>query len=289
MIMTTPNAWGPGEENCHGLRTSARCVLDANRTAPSEGTAKAKGWATNGSKSPGIARNHFHSAHGRGVEHAPQGNGMRQWGDMLASISRLDSFRHLVESIRAVIEPFGSRGRNQFETCDHRQPISTCCFWGDHTGPNPTDRAKNGCKRHVITDANGLPLVIETTPANRHDSKPALDLLDSIPPIQGAAGRPRFRPDIFQGDAAYGVPRNIAGTRERRITPLLALNSQRKAAQKHGSGLGKFRYVVERVMVWIGHNRRLKMCYEKTGSHFQAFHDLAASLICARRLASRGF
>jgi hypothetical protein len=116
-----------------------------------------------------------------------------------------------------------------------------------------------------------------------------LDLLDSIPPIQGVAGRPRFRPEIFQGDAAYGVPRNIAGTRERGITPLLALNSQRKAVQKHGSGLGKFRYVVERVMIWLGHNRRLKMCYEKTGSHFQAFHDLAGSLICARRLASRGF
>jgi transposase len=145
-----------------------------------------------------------------------------------------------------------------------------------------------GCKRHVITDANGLPLVIKTTPANLHDSKPALDLLDSIPPIQGTVGRPRFRPDIFQGDAAYGVPRNILGTKQRGITSQLALHAQRKAVQKHGSGLGKFRYVVERVMVWLGHNRRLKICYEKTAAHFQAFHDLAASLICARRLASCG-
>jgi hypothetical protein len=132
-------------------------------------------------------------------------------------------------------------------------------------------------------------LVVETTPANVHDSVPALDLLDSIPPIRCGVGRPRFRPDIFQGDAAYGVPRNIQGTQQRGITSQLALNSQRKAVQKHGSGLGKFRYVVERALTWLGHNRRLKICYEKTGSHFQAFHDLAAGLICARRLASRGF
>jgi hypothetical protein len=111
-------------------------------------------------------------------------------------------------------------------------------------------------------------------------------LLDRIPPIKQPAGRPRFRPESFLGDAGYGTPTNLNGTKARRITPLLARPGLRKADQKHGSGLGKFRYVVERTLVWFGHNRRLKVCYEKSLNHFQAFHDLAAALMCARRLAS---
>ena len=50
----------------------------------------------------------------------------------------------------------------------------------------------------------------------------AIELLDAIPPVQGPLGRPRFRPDIFQGDRAYGWEDNIRATRERGIRPLLA-------------------------------------------------------------------
>jgi transposase len=134
-----------------------------------------------------------------------------------------------------------------------------------------------------------LPLVVHTTAANVNDSIPAMEVLDRIPPIKGSTGRPRYRPDIIQGDAAYGTPTNLQGAKARRILALMARPGQRKSSQTHGSGLGRFRYVVERTLVWFGHNRRLKMCYEKTREHFQAFHDLAAGLICARRLASCRF
>jgi len=148
-----------------------------------------------------------------------------------------------------------------------------------HTGPNPTDRGKKGCKRHLITDAQGIPLVVHTTPANVHDSPPAIELLDRIPAIQGPRGRPRRRPDAFQGDRAYGSSQNVAATKARRVKSLLA-----KPRTTHGSGWGKFRYVVERSLAWFGHKRRLKVCYEKNGEHFQAFHDLTAALICANKL-----
>jgi len=35
----------------------------------------------------------------------------------------------------------------------------------------------------VLTEAEGLPLVVKTTPANLHDSRMALDLVVSMPPI----------------------------------------------------------------------------------------------------------
>ena len=50
---------------------------------------------------------------------------------------------------------------------------------GHHTGPNPTDRAKRGCKRHLITDSNGTPLTVKTTAANVPDGALAIELLDS--------------------------------------------------------------------------------------------------------------
>jgi len=152
---------------------------------------------------------------------------------------------------------------------------------GDHTGPNPTDRAKNGCKRHIITDAQGMPLVVQTGPANERDDRRAFALLDSFPIIPGPCGRPRTRPESLQADAGHGFPDLIHYVRSRHIRPLLA---PRGSAAQHGSGLGKTRYVVERALSWFSNFRRIKLCYERLGEHFQAFHELAATLISAKRL-----
>ena len=61
--------------------------------------------------------------------------------------------------------------------------------WGRQTGPNPTDRAKLGSKRHLICDGRGVPLAIQLTGANRNDSQQALALVDAIPTLQGERGR----------------------------------------------------------------------------------------------------
>jgi transposase len=70
------------------------------------------------------------------------------------------------------------------------------CFWGRQTGPNSTDRAKLGSKRHLICDGRGVPLAIQLAGANRNDSQQALALIDAIQPLQGERGRPRHRPDV---------------------------------------------------------------------------------------------
>ena len=133
-----------------------------------------------------------------------------------------------------------------------------------------------------MTDANGLPLVVRTGPANQPDAELALEMLDAIPPCGGRHGRPRHRPKVFQGDGAYGIKAIIAAVVQRRIRSLLAPYG--KARKEHGSGLGKTRYVVERSLSGMSNFRRLKLCYERCGEHFQAFHELAACLICANRI-----
>jgi transposase len=136
-----------------------------------------------------------------------------------------------------------------------------------------------------LTDAQGVPLVVKTTPANTRDDEVALRLVVAMPPIPGPRGRPRTKPKVLQGDAGYGSALLAALVKCLGIRPLLAPLGKRRA--KHGSGLGRTRYVVERTLSWFGNFRRLKLCYEKTESHFQAFHELAAAILCANRVNTR--
>ena len=50
---------------------------------------------------------------------------------------------------------------------------------GKKTGPNPTDRAKSGTKRHHLTDGAGLPIAVALTAANRPDKEAIATLLDA--------------------------------------------------------------------------------------------------------------
>jgi len=129
---------------------------------------------------------------------------------------------------------------------------------GAQTGPNPTDRAKLGSKRHLICDGRGVPLAIQLTGANRNDTQQALALVDAIPPLQGVQGRPRHRPDFVLGDRGYDAEAIRQGLRTRHILPLLA-----KRNTEHGSGLGRRRWVVERTFAWLNQFRRLRIRYEK--------------------------
>ena len=73
-----------------------------------------------------------------------------------------------------------------------RAVVDSCAvravYAGEQTGPNPTDRAKRGSKRHLICDGRGAPLAIRLTGANRNDSQEALALVDAIPRCAANAG-----------------------------------------------------------------------------------------------------
>lgn len=147
------------------------------------------------------------------------------------------------------------------------------------------DRGKNGCKRHIITDPDGTPLIMQCTPANVRDDVPFVMMLDSLPAVKMRdSGRPRYKPDAAVGDAGYGFDYIIKQVVERGVRPLLARRGKRGQPSVHGSGLGRVRYVVERTIGWIANFRRIAQCYERTATSWQAFNDLACCVICANKL-----
>lgn len=129
-----------------------------------------------------------------------------------------------------------------------------------------------------------MPLVVRVTGANVYDSLALLPLVDALPRVRDRRGvRRRYQPRELLGDRAYGARALMEALRDRGIRPRL---SPRKQAR--GSGLGRRRYVIERTLAWFNFHRRLRVCYERTGESFQAFHDLAATLICFGKLEKHG-
>lgn len=150
---------------------------------------------------------------------------------------------------------------------------------GEETGPNPTDRGKPGSKHHLLTDAQGIPLNVILTGANRHDVTQLLPLIDKSPSVAGKPGHPRQHPESIYGDRAYDSEPHRKELRKRGITPFLA-----KRNTEHGSGLGVYRWVVERTVSWFHQFRRLRVRFERRHDIHEAFLTLAEDLICFRAL-----
>jgi transposase len=49
---------------------------------------------------------------------------------------------------------------------------------------------------------------------------------------------------------------------------------------KHGSGVGRWRWAVERSFNWLNQFRRLRVRYDKRGDTLEAFLSLGCAMIC---------
>jgi transposase len=143
------------------------------------------------------------------------------------------------------------------------------------------DRRKSGSKHHLAVDANGTPLATRVTGANRHDVTQLLPLIEAIPPIRGKVGAPLFKPGEVMGDRAYDSDPHRRQLQADRIKTRIARRNT-----DHGSGLGVFRYVVERAIALLHQFRRLRVRYDKRDDIHEAFVVLGAAFICWRRLHS---
>ena len=205
---------------------------------------------------------------------------LRKRDDLLASAPRLAGRGRLAKSLARVARRTGTGRCNRLVQSRSRQLLGASIFWGEKTGPNPTDRGKNGSKRPVVRDGQGTPLALIQTGANVHDSQQAIPLIDAIPAIKRPGGGRRKRPQKAFADRAYDAEAKIRQPlRQRRIKPYIA-----KRNTEPGSGLGRHRCVVEGVFAWLFQQRRLRVRYEKRADIHEAFLDIGCLLICWNRV-----
>lgn len=146
---------------------------------------------------------------------------------------------------------------------------------GEASGRSPVDRGKQGTKRSVVTERQGVPVGTVIAPANRHDS-------------------PLLRPTLEQlGRFGFHLPERIrvhldAGYDSDKTRELL----EELGCEAHVATKGipapiqnTARWVVERTNSW--HNRgfrKLAICTEKRIRVIDAFIALANTVIIVRRL-----
>ena len=133
----------------------------------------------------------------------------------------------------------------------------------------------------MVTDANGIPLAVKLTGANRHDVTQLLPLIGAIPAIAGKVGRPVRRPASVLGDRGYDSEPHRKQLRQMGVEPVLA-----RRGTGNGSGLGVHRWVVERSLSWLHQNRRLRIRYERRGDIHDAFLTIGCIKICWNHLAN---
>jgi putative transposase len=164
---------------------------------------------------------------------------------------------------------------------------------GEATGKNPTDRAKMGTKRSMLTDGAGIPLAVVVEGANRHDSKLLVATLEGL-----VVARPALE-DEGEGsltqhlclDAAYDSEEARQELEGRGYEPHISpadkkKRSERKRARQHLGGRAR-RWVVERTHSWLNRSRRLLVRWEKKTENYLAFIHLAcAQLIFSKILVS---
>src|ERR1041384_3964502 len=148
---------------------------------------------------------------------------------------------------------------------------------GKKTGPNPTDRAKTGTKRSLLTEGHGVPIGLAVEGANRNDFKMARATLESIP-----VARPQPTAEEPQGlclDKGYDYDEVRELAEEFRYTAHIRARGEEAQAIKREAGFKARRWVVERTHSWMNRFRAILIRWEKKPANYLGLLHLACALI----------
>jgi transposase len=153
-----------------------------------------------------------------------------------------------------------------------------CCITkapcgGEKAGKSPVDRGKQGIKRSMMVDGEGIPLGVVAAGANRHDSPllaPTLDVLRTL------GGLPE--PVSVHLDRGYdsNVTRRLLQERE-----LAGVISEKGRSAPLGSTK---RWVIERTNSWTNAHKKLLWCTERQGRVIDFWIAFSNAVIIVGRL-----
>ena len=153
---------------------------------------------------------------------------------------------------------------------------------GDEIGPNPTDRAKNGTKKSLLTDAAGGPLSIVIAPANVNDHRLLEETIEAI-----VVERPKPTLKKKQNlclDKGYDNQPSREVVKKHGYQDHIRRIGEEKLDQKGEKKHPARRYVVERTISWLSKCRGLLVRYERKSENYLAQLQFACALLWYRRL-----
>lgn len=150
---------------------------------------------------------------------------------------------------------------------------------GEAVGPNPTDRAKSGTKRSLLTEGTGIPLAIVVDGANRHDKM----LLEStLTDLMAKRPDPNETRQHLCLDRGYDFPDIRQLAEKLGYVPHIKTRGDETLAKKTVPKYRARRWVVERSHSWLNRFRRLLVRWEKRVDRYLAFLQFACAIIVWR-------
>jgi transposase len=123
---------------------------------------------------------------------------------------------------------------------------------------------------HLVVDALGLPLAFEITEGQRHDSRPAKELVA------------RVLSRCILADKAYDSNDFRSALEEQSCEPVIPSNRSRAEKVPYDKELYKARSEIECTFALLKHARRFATRYEKTLRNYSAVVAIGCALLWLR-------
>lgn len=142
-------------------------------------------------------------------------------------------------------------------------------------GPNPADRGKNGSKKNLLVDANGIPLSLVATGANRHGSAVLDELLrNRVVPLDFGHVQSIEQNLCLDAGCVGKAQLVMSHGMKPHIRPR---GEEKKAIERHG--FKPKRWIVEAAHSWFNRFRKLLVRFEKIYIAYRGLLHLAAAMI----------
>ena len=148
---------------------------------------------------------------------------------------------------------------------------------GEVSGRSPVDRGKQGTKRSVAANGDGIPLHLLAARANDHDSPLLEPTLAGIPDMIGPL------PD----SPGMHLDRGYDSTKTRELLQVLGYQAHIAAKGLPAPIQAGQRWPVERTHSWLNGYGKLRRCTDKNKIVVEFYLCLAAALTIIRRLINK--
>ena len=152
---------------------------------------------------------------------------------------------------------------------------------GEATGKNPTDRAKIGTKRSLMTEANGIPVAVVSAGANIVDKQLLESTLEAV-----VIEKPPPTDKVNQHlclDMGYDDVESYQAVLSRNLTPHVRSQWEQKVEKKKNPTYQARRWVVEVTHSWLNRFRKILVRFEKLVSRHLSLLQLACCYIVFKR------